>query len=312
LDVEELHTKLEAGNVRALARSLSLVENRDPAARKLLARAFKPETLRGLIVVGVTGPPGVGKSTLVDGIASELRKRDPGRDVAVLAIDPSSPFTGGAVLGDRARMDSGSRDPSVFIRSMATRGHVGGLASAAFEALILLATSGKELVLLESVGAGQDEVEIAGAATVTVVVLAPGQGDDLQANKAGILEIADVLVVNKSDRDGAGMLAEELEAARDSETPLPKIVRTVASEGRGLGDLCDELQGLIAERKSDGDRVRRLLDVWLEDAVRRRARERISDSDWRRSLNRILAGEATPDDMAETLLGGVRSGNGAK
>ena len=300
LDSDQLVSKLEQGDPRALSRALSLVENRDPVASDLVARIFNPGWSNHLIVVGVTGPPGVGKSTLVDGLAREARKRD--RKVGILAIDPTSPFTGGAVLGDRARMSAGSRDPEVFIRSMATRGHVGGLASAAFEALLLLAAAGKDFVIVESVGAGQDEVEIAGAATVTVVVLAPGQGDDLQANKAGILEVADVLVVNKADRDGAGVLAEQLEAARGGEARYPLVLKTTATLGDGVDELYAELDTLAAERGREHDRVRRLMEVWLDHVVRRRARERIPSEKWSRAVDRLVAGETTPERAAAALL----------
>lgn len=300
LELDPILSKLERGDSRALARALSLVENRDPLARDLVARAFSSGRIREVVVVGITGPPGAGKSTLVDTLAREARKRD--RRVGVLAIDPSSPFTGGAMLGDRARMEAGARDPGVFIRSMATRGHVGGLASAAFEALVLLAAAGKDFVLLESVGAGQDEVEIAGAATVTVVVLAPEMGDELQTNKAGILEIADVLVVNKADRDGAGRLAEELEAASDETSA--RVIRTVATRGEGVEELFAEVDRLATERAGDAGRTRRLMEVWLEDVVRRRARERISAARWARAVERLLAGEASPEEAAEALLAG--------
>ncbi|MFQ5792442.1 MAG: methylmalonyl Co-A mutase-associated GTPase MeaB, partial [Acidobacteriota bacterium] len=209
---EELAARVRQGDRQALARALTLVENRRPEAGEILS-ALYPHTGMAT-VLGLTGPPGVGKSTLADALAKQARSR--GRRVGILAIDPSSPFTGGALLGDRARMESGSRDPQVFIRSMGTRGHVGGLAAATFEAIAILDAAGKDLILVETVGAGQDEVEVAAAAGLTLVILAPGMGDEIQVNKAGLLEIADILVVNKADRDGADGLVNDLSSTRET------------------------------------------------------------------------------------------------
>ncbi len=212
-------------------------------ARELLRR----QSPRGgaAMIVGVTGAPGVGKSTLADSLAR--RAQEAGRKVAILAIDPTSPLSGGALLGDRARMDL---DSSIFIRSMATRGHVGGLAEAAFDALILLEAAGKDFILLETVGAGQDEVEVASAADATLLVLAPGLGDEIQAAKSGILEIADVLVVNKSDREGADRLEKELLGVA-GERP---VRRTTATRDEGVSEVLRDALRIGSGRASRGER----------------------------------------------------------
>ncbi len=233
---DDLVQRLRAGDRRALARALSLVEDRSPEARDIVASVYR-DTGKAR-VLGLTGPPGVGKSTLTDALAERAAGR--GHRVGVLAIDPSSPFTGGALLGDRARMESGARHPQVFIRSMATRGHVGGLAAAAFEAITLLEASGRDFLMVETIGAGQDEVEVAGAVGLTLVVLAPGLGDEIQASKAGLLEIADILVVNKMDREGADLLVSELGSTLEGMKRPPSILQTTAVHGRGVDELLDE------------------------------------------------------------------------
>jgi GTPase len=299
LEIERILEGLRRGEPRSLARALSLVENRSPDARALLEEVFRNPGAAGALVVGLTGPPGVGKSTLVDELAR--RARDAGRHVAILAIDPTSPLTGGALLGDRARMDSGARDPAIFIRSMATRDHVGGLSSAAFEALLLIEASGKDFILLETVGAGQDEVEVAAAVDVTVVVLAPGLGDDVQAAKAGILEVADVLVANKADRDGAELLVDQLSSVA-GKRPVRK---TVAIEGTGV----DELLADCLRLGPGGRRVRQA-EVWLEDVLRTMVRDRISDAAWRSALRDVEERKLTPYEAAERLLEGLERNPG--
>jgi LAO/AO transport system kinase len=216
-------------DLRSLARLATGIENRDPAALAAL-HALPPGHGK---IVGITGPPGAGKSTLVDALALELRKR--GKTVAILAVDPSSRKTGGAILGDRIRMQQHHADPGIFIRSMATRGNLGGLARATHDVARLMVASGRDYVLIETVGVGQDEVEVAGVADVTVVVLVPGMGDDIQAIKSGIMEIASIFVINKSDHPGTDRLAMELHA-EGHESP---IVRTVAIEGKGIDALLD-------------------------------------------------------------------------
>ena len=230
-----------AGNARAVARAISKVEdNADDAAG--LMQAIFPHTGRGLII-GITGSPGAGKSSLVDKLAALYRQR--GERVGIVAVDPSSPFSGGAILGDRIRMQTLGLDPGVFIRSMATRGHLGGLARATVDAVAVLDAAGYEKIIVETVGVGQDEVEIVKAADVSVVVLVPGMGDDIQAIKAGIMEISDVFVINKADRDGVLRTEKELEALLSlAERPdkwQPPIVKTIATENKGIEELADAI-----------------------------------------------------------------------
>ena len=229
--------KIAEGDTRALARAATGIENRDPRALEVL-RELQPRAGNAL-VVGITGPPGAGKSTLVDAIARELRRQ--GRTAGIIAVDPSSRRTGGAILGDRIRMLDHHADPGIFIRSMATRGTPGGLAQATAGLATLLDAAGKDFVIIETVGVGQDEVEIAGVAQVTVVVLVPGMGDDIQAIKAGIMEIADVFVINKSDQPGAERMEREIQGmlSLGQDGHKPPIVRTVATEGTGVPELIE-------------------------------------------------------------------------
>ena len=224
--------------LRVLARMATGVENRNPHALAMLD-LLAPGNAK---VVGITGPPGAGKSTLVDALAAALRARD--KTVAILAVDPSSARTGGAILGDRIRMQQHHADPGIFIRSMATRGNLGGLARATADMARLMSASGRDYVLIETVGVGQDEIEIARVAQVTVVVLVPGMGDDVQAIKSGIMEIADIFVINKSDRPGAARLEQELRA----EGYHSPIVRTVATEGKGIVALLEHLDKIPCDK----------------------------------------------------------------
>src|SRR5271154_5602401 len=250
--------KIIAGDRRALARAATWIENRRPEAEALLRELF-PRTGRAMIL-GVTGAPGAGKSTLCDQMAQALRAE--GKTVGVLAVDPSSPYTGGAILGDRIRMQQHHADPGVFIRSMATRGWLGGLAAATTEMTMLLDAAGFDAVLVETVGVGQDEVEIARLADATLVVMVPGMGDDVQAIKAGIMEIADVFVINKSDLPGADKLERELNGYLGlSHRPdgwSPPIVHAVANEGKGV------METLAAAREyhARGSSRQRAADIW--------------------------------------------------
>jgi LAO/AO transport system kinase len=232
--------KIRDGDARSLARAATAVENRDPRGTELL-RDLAPFAGHARIV-GITGSPGAGKSTLVDGLALALRQL--GKTVAILAVDPSSRATGGAILGDRIRMQQHHADAGIFIRSMATRGSLGGLARATRDLARLMDGAGRDYVLIETVGVGQDEVEIAGLAQVTVVVLVPGMGDDVQAIKAGIMEIADVFVINKADQPGADRVERELQAMLSlSNGAAPAIVRTIATEGAGIMELLAAIDG---------------------------------------------------------------------
>jgi len=231
--------KIRDGDARALARAATGIENRDPRALETL-HELAPFAGHARII-GVTGSPGAGKSTLVDALASALRRR--GKTVAILAVDPTSHLTGGAILGDRIRMQQHHADPGIFIRSMATRGSTGGLARATADLARLMDAAGRDYVVIETVGVGQDEIDIAGLAQVTVVVLVPGMGDDVQAIKAGIMEIADVFAINKSDQPGADRVERELQSMLSlTGGPKPAIVRTVATQGAGIDALLEAVE----------------------------------------------------------------------
>jgi LAO/AO transport system kinase len=259
-DVADLVERARKGEPRAVARLISLVEDASPALREVMA-ALAPHSGHAL-VIGLTGAPGVGKSTSTSALVTAYREL--GRRVGVLAVDPSSPFTGGALLGDRVRMQEHATDPDVFIRSMASRGHLGGLAWATPQALRVLDGAGCDVILVETVGVGQAEVDIAGLADSTVVLLAPGMGDGIQAAKAGILEVADVFVLNKADRDGADQTVRDLRsmlglARREPGAWRTPIVKTVASRGEGVGEVVEALERHRAWIQETGELGRRRL-----------------------------------------------------
>lgn len=250
-----LAERILEGDVRALARAATAIENRRPEALSLLEELF-PRTGRATLI-GVTGAPGAGKSTLVDQLARALRAE--GRTVGIVAVDPSSPFSGGAILGDRIRMQRHAGDAGVFIRSVATRGASGGVSAATGEMIRLLDGAGRDAVLVETVGVGQDQTEIAALAPVTAVVLAPGMGDDVQTLKAGIMEIANVFVVNKSDQPDADRVAAELRSALEltAQASRPAVVQTAASQDRGIAELWEAIEqacaGALPRHASKGD-----------------------------------------------------------
>ncbi|MGX8908394.1 methylmalonyl Co-A mutase-associated GTPase MeaB [Streptomyces netropsis] len=316
-DVPTLVEQAREGRPRAVARLISLVEGASPQLREVMA-ALAPLT-GGAYVVGLTGSPGVGKSTSTSGLVSAYRRA--GKRVGVLAVDPSSPFSGGALLGDRVRMSDHASDPGVYIRSMATRGHLGGLAWAAPQAIRVLDAAGCDVILVETVGVGQSEVEIASQADTSVVLLAPGMGDGIQAAKAGILEIGDVYVVNKADRDGADATARELNhmlGLGESRGPgdwRPPIVKTVAARGEGLDEVVEALEkhrawmeerGVLSERRV----VRAAREV--ETIAVTALRERIGDLHGDRRLDalaeRIVAGDLDPYAAADELVAGIAEG----
>ncbi|MGA2186690.1 MAG: methylmalonyl Co-A mutase-associated GTPase MeaB [Bryobacteraceae bacterium] len=282
-----------AGDLRALARAATAIENRTPAAEALLRELF-PRTGRAL-VIGITGAPGAGKSTLVDHMIRLLREE--GRRVGVIAVDPSSPFSGGAILGDRIRMQRHHDDPGVFIRSMATRGCLGGLARATTDITVLLDAAGFDTVLIETVGVGQDEVEIAKLAGVTVVLLVPGLGDGVQALKAGIMEIAGVFVLNKADLPGADRLERDVKSMPGMATP---IVRTVASEGKGVAE------ALAAIRACPGKREAANWAALLREMLRERLLERFADTDFQKAGEEVAARRRDPYSLVDEWINGVR------
>jgi len=305
----DLAERLLAGDPRAIARAISLIENEAPAATDLLRTIF-PHTGRAYLV-GVTGPPGAGKSTLVDRMTQQLRAA--GKTVGIIAVDPTSPFSGGAILGDRVRMQAHAGDPGVFIRSMATRGHLGGLARATYEAALVLDASGKDIVLIETVGVGQDEVDIVRTADVSVVTLVPGAGDEVQALKAGIMEIADLFVVNKMDREGADRTVASIESllALESYAPgawRPPILKTQATSGAGVAELLDAIERFRARPSEDGDarrrvrsefRLRELLADRLLDHV---VGEVLGDGEFEALVERIAAREVDPYSAASEIV----------
>jgi LAO/AO transport system kinase len=261
-EVAELITRLRQGDVRALARAVSLVENDAPCARQILSCCFP---YSGTAVrIGVTGSPGAGKSTLVDGLARRYRAQQ--ATVGVVAVDPTSPYTGGAILGDRIRMQDHDSDPGFYMRSMATRGSLGGLARTSADVAAVIEASGKEWLLLETVGVGQDEIDIVRLADVTIVVLVPGMGDDVQSIKAGIMEIADIFVINKSDRDGADRVEKEVRAMQSLTSChgswIPPVVRTIASKGDGIEELMQAVEQFWSWLAEDGRLMARREAHW--------------------------------------------------
>lgn len=246
---------LKQRDPRAIGRAISLVENGDAGAEIILS-SLDENLISQAIILGITGPPGAGKSTLTNGIITTLRQRK--ERIGIIAIDPSSPISGGAILGDRIRMMQHALDPDVVMRSMATRGRLGGLCATAGAAVRIMASCGCSTIIIETVGVGQSEMDIIRLADITLLVLAPGLGDDIQAMKAGLLEVADILVVNKADCKGADILAMDLEAVTRRGSPTPtQVSMTVATEGKGLEELLERIDKLDHEHRNSGERQKR-------------------------------------------------------
>ena len=304
--------RLRSGDVRTLARAISLVENRAAGWPELLKALF-PHTGKAR-VIGLTGAPGAGKSTLVDQLAKHYRKEN--QTVGIIAVDPTSPYTGGAILGDRIRMADHFSDPGIYIRSMATRGSLGGLARATADVATVLDASGRDLVMIETVGVGQDEVDIVRLADVTVVILVPGMGDDVQSIKAGIMEIADIFVINKSDREGAERVERELRAmqslAMRNDHWTPSIVKTVASEGVGTKELAKAIADYETYLKSKNLVFKKNVENWqerlvemLRDAMLERARARMEGGSLARYAAEIAEHKRDPYSLVEEIVRGT-------
>lgn len=265
--VNEWAANVLRGDIRAISRAITAIENHSPESEQLLKQLF-PHTGNAYLT-GVTGAPGTGKSTLVDRLAAYHRKRD--ERVGVVAVDPTSPYSGGAILGDRIRMQGHASDAGIFIRSMATRGFLGGLARSTAEVALLLDAAGKRQVLIETVGVGQDEVDIVRLADCVLVVLVPGLGDDIQNMKAGLMEIGDIFVLNKADRDGADRLEEQLHAMLSLVVPRdgwhPPVIRTVATENRGTDELAAAIEKFRKHFESRGERQKKHVEHWKNRLV---------------------------------------------
>jgi LAO/AO transport system kinase len=303
-----LAERVFAGDARAIARAIPLIED-ESAAGADLVRAMYPRTGRAYLV-GVTGPPGAGKSTLVDRMTTQFRKA--GQTVGVVAVDPTSPFSGGAILGDRVRMGAHFGDEGVFIRSMATRGHLGGLARATSDVALVLDAAGKDVVMIETVGVGQDEVDIVRTADISIVVLVPGAGDEVQALKAGIMEIADIFVVNKADRDGADRLVQSVSAMLSLQTFQPgdwrpPILKTEATSGVGVPELIDAIQQFrVHSEATRGTRQRTRQEYRLRDLLSHRFMQLVEETlpagELQRIVDGIAAREVDPYSAAADIM----------
>jgi LAO/AO transport system kinase len=301
--------KIFAGDRRAVARAISAVEKRDSSGRELLKRVF--EKTGKAFVIGVTGSPGAGKSTLVEKLAAQYRAG--GARVGIIAVDPTSPFSGGAILGDRIRMQSLANDEGVYIRSMATRGQLGGLAPAAHDVVTILDAAGYEVVILETVGVGQDEVEVARLAEATVLLLVPGMGDDVQTFKAGVMEIADLFVINKADQPGAERIQQEVLAmlamTARPDGWHPPVLSTVATTGEGVTKVLQKLdefrtfgaQGVRETRRREQCRAR-LLELLRQELFEKTVSERLTHSALESRVEEVVSRRRDPHSVVEELI----------
>lgn len=314
MKVIDLAKEIIKGNTRAIGQAISLVENNKKAAQELIKKIF-PHTGKSL-VVGITGTPGSGKSTLVNQMIICLRKN--GKKVGVVAVDPSSPFSGGAILGDRIRMMQHSVDPEIFIRSMAARGHLGGVARATGEAIAILEAAGKNIILVETVGVGQDEVEVVKLADVVLVILIPGAGDEIQTFKAGIMEIADIFVLNKADSPEAEKTENQLMAMLElgyGGKEIPPVVKTVATEGEGVEQLISEISRLVASKnqESRSARKKKLIFWMLRDIIGEKiyqiVTQNVQDSEFERYVEKIYKKEVDPYTIADKIVSGLKKDN---
>jgi len=305
-DLPALLARMRAGERRATSRAVTELERLSAAAPRLL-RAMEPY-LGTALVLGFTGPPGAGKSTLVNAYTQHTRAR--GQTIGIIAVDPSSPVSGGAILGDRIRMTATLDDDGVFMRSLASRGHLGGLSPAAVRVIDALDAAGKDLILIETVGTGQSEIDVAEVADVRVVVTAPGLGDDIQAMKAGLIEIADIMVVNKADREGADRALQQLKGAlslRAHDRQQVPVLKTTATTGAGIEALAEAIDDIGARRLAEGPQVRRrrraryLIARAAADRVARRVKAG-GEAGLERLADAVLAGALSPDEAADQLL----------
>jgi len=295
------------GNPKAMARAISMIEDRDDYAQEILKRIFHYSGRS--LVIGITGAPGSGKSTLVDQLVNIFKHKQ--KKVGIIAVDPTSPFSGGAILGDRIRMMRHSRDKDVFIRSMATRGHLGGLSKASSEAITVLEAGGKDLILVETVGVGQDEVEVVKLADMILVILTPGTGDDIQAFKAGIMEIADIFVLNKADSPETEKVERQLKAMLDlglNKKEIPPIIKTVATTGQNVDSLVEQIESFAVNQKEELKiaRKKRLILWMLRDIIREKIdqliNQNIKESEFNDYVNQIYKREMDPYTLSEDLI----------
>jgi len=309
-DLQSWIDRLHTGDVRALARAISMVENRSAGWAELLKAVF-PKTGRARIL-GLTGAPGAGKSTLVDQLAKHYRKHD--HTVGIIAVDPTSPYSGGAILGDRIRMQDHFSDPGIYIRSMATRGSLGGVARATADVATVLDAAGRDLIMIETVGVGQDEVDIVRLADITIVILVPGMGDDVQSIKAGIMEIADIFVINKSDRDGADRVEREIRALQSlavrHDRWTPPIVKTIASEGKGVARLATAIADYEAYLQKENLVLQHKVHNWqerlvemLRDTMLEKAREQLGNGNVARYAAEVAEHKRDPYTLVEEIVG---------